>query len=421
MRKAEKTPEQSGVFYALRGLGQVAGLTLIGISYVIFLLIVLHAMHWVQVPAPQGGKASLAGVPNTFFSLFWYSGLLLNSNFGLHPAALGWAGRVLGAPPVVHLHPLVLNWLYPPTMGLLAMLQGWLPLGFSFFLWRGLYFAISAMLLRRAGLGWGGIIMGLSGPAALLDLSNGENGTLTGGLLVAALMWMETRPLRAGALAGFLCIKPQLGLLLPFILLRRRFFPALAGFVLCVGLLVLLTLPLEGMRAWQWFLTGSRQASTHMISASFAGYFPAIGDTVFFMARSFGASLGVAWAVQALASLAAGGVIWRAWANPVPDALARMGVSVSLAVLVMPYGYLYDLVGFSVAMAALAIRAYGARRLAYAALWLLAGYAGIFAPILGRIFMPVAVVLAAFMAWQELSTPAAPQTPPHAHSPASRR
>ncbi len=411
MRSAEKTPEHSGVFYAARRLGMVAGLTLIGIAYVIFLLTVLHAMHWV------GGQA---GVPDTFFSMFWYSGLLLDSRFGGHAAALAWAGRVLGAPPVAHLHPFALDWLYPPTMGLLAMLQACAPLGLSFFLWRGLYFIISAALLRRTGLPWGPIILGLTGPAALLDLSNGENGTLTGGLLVASLMWMETRPVRAGALAGFLSIKPQLGLLLPFILLRRRLTPALAGFVLCVALLVLLTLGFEGVYAWRWFLSGARHASTHMISVSFARYFPAIGDTVFFMARSFGASLATAWALQALSSLAAGALIWRAWANPA-DTLARMGVSVSLAVLLMPYGFLYDLVGFSVAMAALGLRASGGRRLTYAALWLLAGYAGILAPIIGHSFMPVGAAIGALMAWQELAGPAAPRTPPHAHSPASKR
>jgi len=373
--------------------------------YAVFVSTVIRGMQWQHVAQPDGVTIRLVGTPQTFYSMFWYSGRLLIAQFanahGLHIPPSAWALRVLGPPPVASLRPFVLGWLYPPTMGLLAMLQACLPLGASYFVWRGLYFAISGFLLRRAGLGWRVIVMGLVSPAAWLDLLGGENGTLTGGLLVSALLLFDSAPAAGGAIAGFLCIKPQLGIMLPVILVQRRFWPALAGFSACVGVLVLLSVLLEGWYGWLWFLSGARNNSTAMISASFAHYFPAIGDTVFFMARSFGGGLGQSWALQAGASAVSAWLIWRLWRDPECDRLARVAATVSLAVLLVPYGFLYDLVGFAMAMAAMCLRAPGLSKLVYAVLWLFTGYSGVIAPITGHIFMPVAAALGAVMAWRE--------------------
>jgi len=69
--------------------------------------------------------------------------------------------------------------------------------------------------------------------------------------------------------------------------------------------------------------------------------------------------------------------------------------------LLVPYGFLYDLVGFAMAMAAMCLRAPGLSKLVYAVLWLFTGYSGVIAPITGHIFMPVAAALGAVMAWRE--------------------
>jgi alpha-1,2-mannosyltransferase len=404
----------------------VAVLTISAILYLIFLFTILQAMHWVRMPNPAGAPIILTGTPDTFFSMFWLSGILLiqqaASTYGGHIPLAAWGPAAFQALPVVSLNPLILSWLYPPTMGLLAVLQACLPLGPSFFLWRGLYFIISALLLRRAGLGWPAIIAGLAGPAACLDLYNGENGTLTGGLLASALLMLNRKPLTGGALMGFLSIKPQLGLMLPLILLRRRFWPALFGFALCVAVMVLLTLPLAGFHSWVWFFSGSRHSSVNMISVPFSHYFPAIGDTMFFMARSFGASLALAWALQAGTAGLAAACIWQVWGVQGTLPVPRMAVTISLAALLMPYGFLYDLVGFSVAMSAMFFSTSNARKPVYLMLWLFAGYSGIMAQLMGHILTPLGMALGAFMAWQEmrpLSAPAELGIPQHAHNPAS--
>lgn len=246
-----------------------------------------------------------------------------------------------------------------------------MPLGVSYWVWRGLYVVISALLLRRAGLDWPVIVLGLAGPATLLDIFGGENGVLTGGVLVSALLMMNTKPFQGGVIAGLLCIKPQVGMMLPMVLFGRR--PALAGFVLCVGLLVLATLPLEGWYSWWWFLSGSRQSSTSLVVTPFTQLFPVIGDTTFYMARSFGAGLRQAWMIQAISSVLAAAVTLQVWRRARRDPVLLMAMTVCLTVLLVPYGYLYDLVGYCVAMAALFFRAPDMRKPVYMALWLFAG------------------------------------------------
>jgi hypothetical protein len=93
-----------------------------------------------------------------------------------------------------------------------------------------------------------------------------------------------------------------------------------------------------------------------------------------------------------------------------------MAATLCLASLISPYGYFYDLVGYSIGMAAVVFRANDRWKPVYALLWLAPGYSGLLAGITGHIFMPVAIMAGAFMTWREATVP---QTPPHAHNLAS--
>jgi hypothetical protein len=133
------------------------------------------------------------------------------------------------------------------------------------------------------------------------------------------------------------------------------------------------------------------------------------------MLRSFGAGLHLALAGQCVSTLSSGLLLWQLWRIPGRPALPRMAATLALTMLFVPYGYLYDLVGFSIGMAALCVASSPGRQPIYAALWLFGGHSASIASLTGHVLMPIALALAVFMAWTE---PAVPQTPPHAHSPA---
>jgi len=262
---------------------------------------------------------------------------------------------------------------------------------------------VAALLLRRAGLGWGVIVAGLASTAALHDLAGGQNGTLVGGLLVSALLLAEARP----GLAGALAVKPQMALVFPMIVLRSGSAKLLAVGVLTALALVLLSWLAEGKQAWVWFLTVGRPAATLVAEQPFSVFFPAAGINVFSMARGLGAGLHAAWAWQAGSSVAALGLVWVAWRPSTMASQPRMAFTCALGVLAMPYGFAYDLVAFSLGMAALYPRASGWERLILGLLWLMGGYTITLANHTGLVLFPVFAALGAALAWRLRASPAA--------------
>ncbi len=388
--------------------------------YLLFVAISVQDAIAIQGSNPQLVWDSGHLLPQAFFAMFWFSGHELLRHFmtvhGVTVPASAWLQQTLHVSltsdtPFFHL-----TWLYPPIMGLLAMLYACLPLKLSFWVWRALYFIISGLLLRRAGLGWAAIAMGLLSPAAMIDLVEGENGTLTGGLVAAALLLAEAAPKRSGLLAALLSIKPQIGATLPFMLLQPRLRPALFTAMAGVVVLALATLPFFGIQGWEWFLFHSPHSSSNLVATPFSELFPEAGSTVFYMARSFGLGVHGAMIAQGGSTLASALALWQLWRIPGRPAAPRMAATLALSILLTPYGYLYDLVGFSVGMAAMCLAAAPARKPIYAALWLFAGHSATVAGLTGHILMPVAAALASLMTWREATVP---QTPPHAHNLAS--
>jgi hypothetical protein len=365
----------------------IIAFTLIACLYLLYLASLIWLTIRVQTaPGPQIYTTAHI-LPQNDFAMFWYSGVLLFDHAaGLSPST--WMLKTFQFPMVVPGPPFHLTWMYPPPMGLLAILYSFLPLGAGYWIFRVAFLLIAAALYRRAGLGWAAIAMGFAGPASLHDAFAGQNGTLTGAFLVTSLMLLEKSPRLAGALAGLLCIKPQIALSLPFILLRKTHHRALIAAAACIVIIALATLPIEGIGAWTWFFLHARGASTGYVARPFSQDFPAAGITTFFMARSLHASTNLAWACQAISSLAAAYFTARIWRRPAADSQARIAITLCLWVLLTPYGYMYDLAGFSVIMAALCLRAPDSQKPLYAVLWLAAGFTGTIANITGIITTP---------------------------------
>ncbi len=331
------------------------------------------------------------------YARFWYAGRQLLAGHGLAAAP---SARVFPVDITAPDAAAATAWLYPPTMDLLAMGFAWMKLPLSFWVWRAVSLLLGAVVLRWAGLSGGVILAGLASLAAQHDMQGGQNGTLLGAVLVAALLLAGRRPVLAGILGGLLCVKPQIALVLPAALLRLRYARVILAAVLMVAVLVVASLAVEGAKGWWHFLMVQPRDSHIVTSQAFSVFFPAAGITPFYMLRSLGAGVPLAEAVQAAVSLVALVLVWLAWRPGVMRDVPRMALSCSLGVLAAPYGFSYDLVAFSIAMAALFRLAGEWQRLILAFLWLMGGYTITVAGDTGLLLFPLCAVCGAAIAWR---------------------
>ncbi len=254
-----------------------------------------------------------------------------------------------------------LPWTYPPPMFLMTGAAQALPFFPAFFAW-GIGLALAALLcLRRAGLPWPVILAGMLSPAALLNFNLGQMGLFTGGIFLAAVLLVEHRPVGAGMLFAILVIKPQSGLLAPVLLAARGYWRTLGVFAAGVAMVCAVTAVLFGWPAWQAFLRRGLPLAHFVMTEPFprqwgpgTASYEFYGTSVMWMWRSFGGALWVSVLVQAVVSATALLVCWRAWQRPAENIVALAALTSCLALLVTPYGYLYDLCGCSAALAALA-------------------------------------------------------------------
>lgn len=146
-------------------------------------------------------------------------------------------------------YPLYCLWFFAPFSAL--------PYGWALALWSVLGLACYLLAARavlphaRPALLW---IAALS-PFALINLLSGQNGFFTAALALAALATLGRRTILCGVLVGLLCIKPQLGLLWPFILLALRQWRSIAAAAATVMLLLGASLLLHGVEAWEQYRT----------------------------------------------------------------------------------------------------------------------------------------------------------------------
>ncbi len=382
--------------------------------YTLYLVSSAKVMADMRAPAQSRVMTATAELPQSDFARFWYVGKVLQVQraavIGVQARLPEWFGSTFQLDILsVERHPDKV-WLYPPPMGLLAMLFAAIPLAASFWVWRAVTLSAACLSLRQAGLAWPAILMGLASTAEIHDVVGGQNGALTAGLLVAALLCIDTRPRLGGALAGLLCIKPQMALIVPFVLFHRGRARAASAAIVTGCAVIALSVIVEGWHSWVWFLTVAQPQSSLILNAP-AGQMVRGGFTLLMMARHFGASVAWSWAFQLTSSVCGLALIYRVWRRPDADAVRRMAVTVSLAVLVTPYGFIYDLTGFSVAMAAMFLRASPLARPAFAVLWLAGGYTLSLENMLGIIIMPAAALAAALLVWRDRrDVPAGPVT-----------
>lgn len=244
-------------------------------------------------------------------------------------------------------------WAYPPHSLLFAWPFGLFDYVGGLLAWSLLGLVVLALGARRLGFGWleTGVI--LLSPATLSCLDSGQTGNLFLGLLLIAVSSRDAGRVPGGLAAALLTLKPQLGFMLPVLLLRRRHYRAFAvAAVASVGLVVASVL-LFGIGSWIDYF-GRSASFLGLFERTGRGMFMLMEPSVFMAGRILTGNADLASVVHGLVAVPVGAfVVWRVLRSP--DADQQAAVVLAGTALITPYFHVYD-AGSVLCAALLALR-----------------------------------------------------------------
>ncbi len=239
------------------------------------------------------------------------------------------------------------GWHYPPPFLFVAAALATLPFVAA---------AIVSLLVSLAAyvaalwsiLGRSGVFVALGFPAAIWNVTAGQNGFLTAALIGGMLGLLERRPALAGVCLGLLTYKPQFGLLFPLALIAdRRWITILVAAATAIGLAALSWLAF-GSASWQAFVHWMPITSQVVLGEGHADFDRL--QSVFGLIRAHGGGEMLAWTIQAALSVALAVALVMLWRSRTPFDLKAAALAAGTLV-VTPYVYMYDLVVLAVAVA----------------------------------------------------------------------
>ncbi len=240
------------------------------------------------------------------------------------------------------------GWHYPPTFLFVAAALALLPYLAAMLVWLATTLAAYAATLGGILGGRTGVLFAVGFPAAIWNITAGQNGFLTAALIGGTLGLLERRPVLAGLCLGLLTYKPQFGLLFPLVLIAdRRWLTIGAAAAVAIALATLAWL-VFGTASWQAFVHWMPITGRVVLGEGHADFSRL--QSVFGLIRAHGGREALAWTAQAVLSLAiAAGLVWL-WRSRAPYDLkaAALGAGTLLAT---PYVYMYDLPVLAVAVA----------------------------------------------------------------------
>lgn len=284
----------------------------------------------------------------TDFSAFWTAGrMLLGGDFaGMFDPAIHFEFQsdIFGDPWVEHY-----GWHYPPPFLAVAGLMAAMPYVVSLMVWQGLTFAlfmrtILAIVPKHPLV----FIAAFGFPAVFLTLGHGHNAFLTSALLGTGLMLMERRPVVAGICFGLLSYKPQFGLVIPLVVFLGAHWRVAQSAAATVAAMVVLSLLAFGPDAWAAFFKGALFTRHVVLEQGGTGWYKI--QSVFSAIRSFGGSIGTAYAFQAAVTLT---VLFSLATMVLAGCDRRLvaAATATAAMLATPYCLDYDMTILGVAIA----------------------------------------------------------------------
>ena len=243
-------------------------------------------------------------------------------------------------------------WPYPPIALFLVAPVGLLPPFLSYLAWSIVTLALFAASVRSFFGDNRRVLMLVLAPSSCANIVLGQTGFVTAALLVGGLAMIDRRPLIAGALFGLLAFKPQFGIMLPLALLAARLWKPFVAAALTALAAAAASVAAFGIEAWRGYIEvmlpfelsfSQRATSSYILKAL----------TVSEAARLMGASASFAYLVQALAVLAAAGVVIWAYRR-MRERSAQAAVLLAGTALACPHLHVYDMSIVSVAAVVLA-------------------------------------------------------------------
>lgn len=232
------------------------------------------------------------------------------------------------------------QWSYPPMVLLFAAPFAALPYLAAYAVWTALGVGLlwcAVRLYRPApGLTW---TLMLS-PAALLCFYCGQNALLTSAALLAAFHWRAARPWLAGLLIGLLCVKPQVAILLPVLLLAERNWRCMAAASITVLALIGTVTALYGVGLLESYWQIGMPAQGQVLREP-AAVIAALMPTVFIQFWLLGFSYAPAMALQFGCSVAVVLLAYRAFRREAAPEVKLLLLAVG-TVLATPYLLSYD-------------------------------------------------------------------------------
>ena len=241
---------------------------------------------------------------------------------------------------------------YPPPFALLLAPLGLLPYGAAFAVWIAVTMAawLAAVVPGVGGRLWvrARLVGAWVAPGTLFAVIAGQNGFLTGALLVGGMRLLPARPWLAGCLLAGLVYKPHFCLLAVPALLAARQFRAMAAAVLSVAALFVVSSAAFGVAMWRRWLEAvpalwslfevNREHLAPLMPTPMAGLLAA------------GLPGAAAQAVQAVLALAVAALVFWRYRRGV-DAMAWTAPAAG-ALLATPYAFVYDMPAFTASVLA---------------------------------------------------------------------
>ena len=270
-----------------------------------------------------GGKLALTGDPGRYFDVTVYN-MVLRENFGeVYPRHI---------------------WSYPPHLLLFTWPVYFLPYMPAYVLYCVLGLVLYVAVTLEGERRWDHIVLLALAPAVTLNIWTGQNGFLTTALLLGGLLQLDRRPILAGVLFGILTVKPQLGILLPVMLVLTGRWRTIAAAAATIVVLVAATSLAFGPHVWTAYLEDAMPVQKKAIVLN-SGIYMLHMPSLFMNVRIAGYPVSVAYAAQAiLSAVTLAAVVWTYWRRR--DPVLSMSFLICATFLVTPYSFNYDMVIF---------------------------------------------------------------------------
>ncbi len=320
------------------------------------LLLVAYVATIVALLATADGIVDRGGRPiGTDFANVYAAGKLALE--GHAPQAYDWPAhhdmqkRISGREDIAYY-----GWHYPPAFLIVAAALAFVPYLGALLVYQAATLAAYLAVVRNIAGRPEAWLLALAFPAVFVNVTHGHNGFITAALLGGALMVLDRRPLLAGLALGCLAYKPQLGLLVPLVLVVTGRWRVIAAAAASVVALTGLTWAMFGADVFVAFWH-SLPLTQLVVREGAPGFYKI--QSVYAALRLIGAPADVANAAQLLVTLGAAVGLIGLWRSAAAFELKAAGLIIG-CVIATPYVLDYDLVVLAPAIAFLA--AHGLRQ-----------------------------------------------------------